>query len=76
MSAIETDDAELSSSVERHHFEKTATDRRGKGKAIRQATPGAWRQGLSGSEQAAALRIMGPTLTELGYGQEAARLTA
>ena len=73
LASIAADETELSRSIDRHCFEKTGKDRRGKGKAIRSATPGAWRDGLSEDEQEAAMRIMGPTLTELGYETKAVR---
>ena len=67
MSGLRASEDDLSEAVERHSFERTDEHKRGKKQEIRQARPGGWREGLSDEERAAAHRIMGPILAELGY---------
>lgn len=67
---LEPTEAELARAVEQHRFEKARPDERGEGKAIRKARPGSWQQGLNEDEVRAAMKIMGPTLMELGYETE------
>ncbi len=65
---IEVGSDELAGVVERHAFESAPKDRRGPGQPMRAATPGLWRQNLTGDEQDTMHEIMGAKLAELGYG--------
>jgi hypothetical protein len=49
--------------------QRTAVDRlpKGRGQFVREATPGAWRTGLTRAEQAMVEEILGEKLVELGY---------
>jgi hypothetical protein len=51
----------------KHSFEAVPDERKGPGKVVRSATPGAWRQGLTTEDQEVAQEIMGDRLVELGY---------
>jgi hypothetical protein len=48
-------------------FESYPAEAKGRGKALRLASPGHWRETMSAEEQAAVGEIMGATLAELGY---------
>ena len=53
----------------RHDFDRVARWRRGRGKAIRHAKPGAWRQELRADELDAVIDATGAKLVELGYAK-------
>jgi hypothetical protein len=57
----------LRSIVDEHRFSALPARLRGSGLRERAAQPGAWRRNLSGSEQEAMHRIMGPELERAGY---------
>jgi hypothetical protein len=63
----ERSDDELRGAVEDNLFESTPRLKRGKGRMRRAATPGLWRENLTGEEQRIANEIMGETLVRLGY---------
>jgi LPS sulfotransferase NodH len=58
--------------AERHSFGAIPEDQRGPGKRNRSATPGGWRERLTGDELDLIEEIMGDKLRELGYGDVAA----
>lgn len=58
---------DLDERVERGRFEAVPAEHRGSGRFHRAATPGLWRQNLTGEEQTECRRIMGPTLGAMGY---------
>lgn len=62
---LEREPAWLESMVAERSF--ASTRRRGPGERNRSATPGLWRENLSGEEQAAVAEIVGPRLAKLGY---------
>jgi len=64
---VEVGDAGIADAVRANAFEELPPEVRGPGKALRLATPGAWRENLSPGEQAAIMEIVGDKLTELGY---------
>jgi hypothetical protein len=53
--------------TEEHSYDGVPRSRRGPGRRIRSAAPGAWRRNLSAEERAAVTQIIGPKLRELGY---------
>ena len=48
-------------------FETYSPEKKGRGKPLRIARPGHWRESMSTEEQAAIMEIMGEKLAELGY---------
>jgi hypothetical protein len=58
--------------VARHRFEQVPSAARGPRRAVRQATPGGWRQNLTAEEQAAMHEALGAALSEFGYGEDSA----
>jgi len=61
-------DADLEAAIERHAFQSVPEEKRGSREFFRAASPGMWRQNLSSAEQAAVEEVIGPKLTEIGYG--------
>jgi hypothetical protein len=59
----------MQSIAEQHAFTTVPKRGRGPGKLRRAATPGGWRDGLTGEEQEVMQEIMGEMLVELGYGE-------
>jgi hypothetical protein len=57
----------ISEVVERTAFEAVPETERGRGRFLRSATPGLWREHFSDEEQELLSSIMGPTLKKLGY---------
>ena len=57
----------LASIAARHHFEQLPRAERGERREKRIATPGAWRDNLSASEQLAMHEALGDALEEFGY---------
>jgi hypothetical protein len=53
--------------VRRYAFKSVPDERRGRGRDMRAATPGLWRQNLTAEERRTMDEIMGPKLAELGY---------
>lgn len=64
---IDVPPSDVEATVAHHAFDSAPRDRRGPGKDMRSATPGLWRENLTAEEQDAMHRIMGETLTALGY---------
>lgn len=64
---LELDEAALAEAVAATSFEGYPSEAKGRGKPLRFASPGHWRESMSVEEQAAILEIMGGTLEELGY---------
>jgi hypothetical protein len=62
--------------VSRHRFERVPDSRRGRGQAVRLATPGGWRANLNAAEQAVMHETIGLTLEEFGYRLEPEPLAA
>lgn len=60
-------DAALHEVVATHAFEHYPPAVKGRGRPLRRAAPGGWRDSLSRDEQAAMTELMGPTLADLGY---------
>jgi hypothetical protein len=57
----------ISEVVDRTAFEAVPESERGRGRFLRSATPGLWREHFSDEEQALLASLMGPTLKKLGY---------
>jgi len=53
--------------VAQHAFASIPAENRGSGQFHRSASPGAWREHLTGDEQQICRRVMGDMLTETGY---------
>jgi len=53
--------------VEMYKFENIPKDEIGIGKVTRFATPGKWNESFNDEEKAVMNKIMGPTLTKMGY---------
>jgi hypothetical protein len=64
---LEASDAALDALIEKHAFEKLPEEKRGPQSFFRAASPGLWRENLTGAEQAAVEEVIGPKLRELGY---------
>jgi LPS sulfotransferase NodH len=67
--AIPADDDAIRAAVSAHDFDRISPSRRGQGRAIREATPGAWMRELSAAEVDAVVSVTGPKLVELGYAR-------
>jgi Sulfotransferase family len=59
-----------------HRFEQVPSSVRGPKRAVRRATPGAWRQNLNPDEQAAMHDVLGGALEEFGYETGSAKRLA
>ena len=68
---LDCDDADLADAARVHDFEQVAPSRRGRGKSIREAQPGAWARELSAAERRAVVEVTGRKLVELGYATAA-----
>jgi hypothetical protein len=55
--------------VARHRIEQVPSAARGPGRAVRTATPGAWRRHLTEAEQAVMHDALGSALSEFGYDE-------
>jgi Sulfotransferase family len=66
---IAADDASIRDAVRMHDFNRVAPAERGRGRAIREARPGAWSRELRPAELDAVLSVAGPKLVELGYAR-------
>ena len=64
---IEISDEELKKLVDKFAFENIPSEKKGKGKQVRSASPGSWRVNLSHKEQEILEKIMGDTLGKFGY---------
>jgi hypothetical protein len=64
---LEVPQDRLTSVAEAHAYDQLSTAEKGEGRAVRAASPGAWRRNLRPEEQEAMLQIMSGKLTELGY---------
>jgi len=64
---VERSDAELRAGVADNAFESIPAGQRGRGTQWRAASPGLWRENLTGAEQRGMREIMAPKLTALGY---------
>jgi hypothetical protein len=64
---VGVDAARVPEVVEGHRFEKQPRAARGRGRFIRQARPGGWRDNLSAAEQEAMNEALGGALAEFGY---------
>ena len=64
---LDADPGGIRRTVERHAFANVAPSERGDRHHIRAASPGGWRENLSGPEQDAVEDEIGPTLRALGY---------
>jgi Sulfotransferase family len=64
---LELDDGRLAALIERHAFERVPAASRGATGFVRAASPGLWRENLSGEEQDLVEDLLGPKLRELGY---------
>lgn len=74
---VEASAEEIEAIANRHAFERVPRSSRGKGREIRQARPGSWREDFSATEIAAMHEEMGEVLTEFGYHvKEPLRATA
>jgi len=64
---VKLDEAAVEAAVSATSFEAMPDEAKGRGKALRFATPGRWRQSMSGEEQESVLEMIGEKLAELGY---------
>jgi len=64
---IDIPENELETLVDKNSFENIPVELKGKGKSIRSATPGKWKQNFSNVEKELINQIMLPTLKKLGY---------
>jgi Sulfotransferase family len=64
---VDRDDTAVAEAVAANSFEDYPEDVKGKGKPLRFASPGRWRESMAAEEQAAIHEIMGDKLAELGY---------
>lgn len=64
---LEHDGAALSEAVSATSFEAYPAEAKGRGKPLRLAQPGHWREALSTREQEAVRAVMGETLRAVGY---------
>ena len=64
---IPADAPTVYSAVSAHDFDRVSPARRGRGRAIREARPGAWTRELSPAELDAVVSVAGAKLVELGY---------
>jgi hypothetical protein len=64
---VEPDDAAVAEAVAANSFDNYPEDVKGKGKPLRFASPGRWRESMSAEDQDAIHEIMGDKLAELGY---------
>jgi hypothetical protein len=64
---MERSEEELGAAVAAYDFESLPAEAKGPEKALRVATPGAWRENLAPEEHEAMAEIMAPKLVELGY---------
>jgi hypothetical protein len=64
---LDPDDAAFDEAVAATTFEAYPAEAKGRGKALRVASPGHWREAMSAEEQAAINEIMGGMLAEVGY---------
>lgn len=64
---IEISDEKLRETITRNSFENIEPHLKGKGKSLRFATPGKWRENFTNSEKDLIEKIIGYTLKVLGY---------
>jgi hypothetical protein len=64
---LELSEAAVSEVVGANSFESYPASAKGRGKALRLASPGHWRDKMNEEEQAMVREVMGTTLAELGY---------
>jgi hypothetical protein len=64
---VDADEAELRRDAEALSVERVPEEHRGKGKFVRSARPGAWRENLTPAEHELLERVMGERLRALGY---------
>jgi Sulfotransferase family len=60
-------EAALEEAVSALSYEAAPAEGKGRGKSLRFASPGRWRESMGRKEQKAVLELIGPKLTELGY---------
>ncbi len=73
---LDLDRGRLRRVVARHRFEEVPSGARGPRRAMRSASPGAWRGNLTAEERAAMEEVLGEALVEFGYGEKPARQAA
>jgi hypothetical protein len=64
---LSMDDQRIRDAVDATDVRQVDPSQRGRGRFVRAATPGLWRENLSGTEQRLIEELMGPKLRELGY---------
>lgn len=64
---VDPGEAALEEAVAATSFDDYPAEAKGRGKPLRLASPGHWREAFSADEQRAVAEIMGPKLEELGY---------
>jgi hypothetical protein len=64
---IEISDEDLNRLVVKYSFENISKQWTGKGKFVRTASPGKWRENFNENERETMNNIMAPTLHQLGY---------
>jgi Sulfotransferase family len=64
---VDLDEAAVQGAVSATSFEAVPDEAKGRGKPLRFASPGRWRESMSGEEQESVLEVIGDKLAELGY---------
>ena len=64
---VDPGEAAMQEAVSALSYEAAPAEGKGRGKSLRFASPGRWRDSMSRKEQKAVLELIGPKLTELGY---------
>jgi hypothetical protein len=64
---VEIGETAVEEAVAATSFDDYPPEAKGRGKPLRFASPGRWRESMSGDEQGAIMEIMGGKLAELGY---------
>jgi hypothetical protein len=64
---VESTAEHVRAAVDRHAYANVPAAERGKGRHVRAASPGGWRENLSAEEQQAMLAVLGEKVRELGY---------
>ena len=68
---VEPEPEAIAAAASLHDFDQVAPSRRGRGKEIRAARPGAWARELGPAERKAVMAAAGRKLVELGYAEPA-----
>jgi len=64
---VEISEKELKKIIDEFSFKNISSDSKGKGKVVRSASPGKWKENMSDDEQKLMTEIMHDTLKEFDY---------